>query len=129
MKAQHLQDGAWGEGVAAQYLVAKGYGLLQRNWRMGHYEIDLVMQDGTQVVFVEVKTRSSANADPVDAVDKRKRARMVSSADVYLRHYAVPLDYRFDIVAVTGTPAGHSVEHIPDAFFPTIKNHNHSFHI
>lgn len=129
MAPQHLQEGSWGEDVAVDCLVAKGYALVERNWRLGHYEIDIVMQHGSQLVFVEVKTRSCPDADPVEAVDRKKRARIVSSADVYLRHYAVPLEYRFDIVSVTGTPQNFAVEHIPDAFFPTLKKHNSSFRL
>lgn len=113
--------GKWGEDVATAHLTAQGYAILERNWRMGHLELDIVAQKGATIAFVEVKTRQSLDADPVAAVNKRKRARVITAADVYLRRYSLPFEYRFDIITVTGTPQSHIVEHIPDAFMPGLK--------
>lgn len=113
--------GQWGEEVAAAYLIAQGYAILERNWRMGHLELDIVAQKGGTVAFVEVKTRQSLDVDPTSAVTRRKRSRIITAADVYLRRYRLPFEYRFDIVAITGTPHSHIVEHIPDAFMPQLK--------
>ncbi len=121
MKKSEL--GKWGEKVACDLLVSKGYAILLTNWRMFHYEIDIIAMTDRYIVFVEVKTRSDDNEDPVMAVDRRKRQHMVASADVFLRHNDFPHEYRFDIVAITGTPQNYTVEHIPDAFFPTLKRH------
>lgn len=121
--------GKWGEDVAVGFLVRQGYALVERNWRMGHYEIDIIVQKGKHMVFVEVKTRKSADADAVRAVDSRKRARMISSADAYLSRLDMPFEYRFDIVAVTGTESDYKIEHIPDAFVPSLKKINYSFRL
>jgi len=115
------QTGKWGEEIAAAHMIAQGYAILERNWRIGHLELDIVAQKGDTIAFVEVKTRKSLDTDPVTAVDKRKRARIVTAADAYLRRYRLPFEYRFDIVTITGTPQSHIVEHIPDAFMPSIK--------
>lgn len=121
------ETGNWGERIAVDLYTSRGYGIVQTQWHMGHYEIDLVAQKGETIVFVEVKTRTSADADPIDAVDKRKRAHMCASADAYLRHYDIPFDFRFDIVGITGTPESYTVEHIPDAFMPAPRNFNFKF--
>ncbi len=113
--------GKWGEEVAVAYLAGQGYAILERNWRMGHLEVDIIAHKGRVVAFVEVKTRRDFDVDPVEAVDKRKRARMVTAADTFLRRNSLPFEYRFDIVAITGTPESHIVEHTPDAFMPPLK--------
>lgn len=115
------RGGRWGEDAAAQYLSAQGYAIVERNWRMGHLELDLVVQKGDVMAFVEVKTRRSRDVDPSEAVDKRKRARMITAADTFLRHYELPFEFRFDIVSVTGTPQSYECEHVPDAFMPRLK--------
>ena len=57
--AQHNELGRLGEQQACRYLAEKGYSLLARNWRLGHLEIDIIADYFGEVVFVEVKTRSS----------------------------------------------------------------------
>lgn len=113
--------GKWGESVAADFLTAQGYGILEQNWRMGHLELDIVVQMGDTIAFVEVKTRTNEDVDPLTAVDKRKRARMAKAADAYLRRYQLPFEFRFDIINITGTPESYQLEHIPDAFLPSLK--------
>ncbi len=115
--------GAWGEEVAARLLASQGYAILERNWQMGHYEVDIIAMKDDYIVFVEVKTRTSDDYDPVEAVDSRKRRRITISADVYLRTYDFPHQFRFDIVSITGTEANHTVEHITDAYLPTLKSY------
>ncbi len=119
--AQHNELGAWGERLAREYLLAEGYAIGAENTRYGNVEIDFIAFKDDMVVFVEVKTRSSDFIDPMEAVDRRKRARMVRAADAYLRNNDISLDYRFDVILVIGTPdTTHTIEHIPDAFLPTL---------
>lgn len=108
--------GKWGESVAVDFLISKGYAICERNWRSGHYEIDIVAMKDCRIVFVEVKMRSGEYEDPADAVDLRKMRRMVYASDAYIRATDVPFDYQFDIITVTGTPQGYEVCHIEDAF-------------
>lgn len=128
MKCDRASLGKWGEEVAKAYLAAKGFAIKEENWRMSHYELDLVAQEGNEVIFVEVKTRQSDDEDPVEAVDRRKRARMMASADVYINEVLVKekdiaYEYRFDIIGITGDPDSYEIEHIPDAFFPAITKY------
>ncbi len=89
------------------------------NTRPGGVEIDLIAYRGTEVRFIEVKTRSTDFADPLESVDRRKRARMVRAADAWLAEHQIPLTPYFDIITIIGTPeTSHTLDYIPDAFFP-----------
>ena len=106
--------GRWGEDIAAEYLSAKGYTLLERNFRSAHGEIDIVASKDDLLVFVEVKTRSShAFAYPEDSVTRRKQAYLLSSAEAYLQAHPESSDsWQFDVIAVEGTPGGKAeIEH------------------
>lgn len=118
--AQHNDMGRWGEEQAARYLEAKGYGIMARNWRSGHRDIDIVAHRGGTVVFVEVKTRRSLSlAAPEQAVGARKVRSVVAAAGAFVRSRGIDADVRFDIITVTGEPgAGCDINHIEDAFMP-----------
>lgn len=116
----------WGkeaEQIAADYLMREGYTIRERNWRPGasHKEIDIIAQKDTTMVFVEVKARHSADYDPADAVDSRKIRFICQAADAYLRRLPHDFDYRFDIIAITGSPGEHTLSHLPDAFMPPVS--------
>ncbi len=122
----HLAVGVWGESVAEAELQNKGYRTVSRRVRIGpRDEIDLVMQTGVTLVFVEVKTR--ANEDfgrPAQAVKQRKRHALARAARHYLQRLRTrPQYYRFDVVEVIGSPENPQapvVRHIEAAF--TISN-------
>lgn len=119
--AEHNILGRRGELLAAEYLENKGYMVLDRNWRSGHKELDLVARSGNTLVVVEVKTRGSACfGNPEDAVDMRKIRRLVLATDAYLRLKCLDMNVRFDIVTIIDSGGKVTVEHIEDAFFPPI---------
>lgn len=119
--------GRFGEQVAADYLTAAGWSILQRNWRCPQGEIDIIARAGTVLAIVEVKTRSSiAFGDPAEAVTPAKAARVRRLAAAWLaeRRAAGELDgspeLRFDVVSVvrdTRAAVGVAVvRHLPAAF-------------
>jgi len=121
--AEHNVLGHEGEDRAAQYLIAKGYTILDRNWRSGHKELDMVARKDNQLVVVEVKTRRGTKfGNPQDAVDRMKIRRLTAAADSYVRLNCIDLDVRFDIVTVVENGNCVTVEHIEDAFFPPLEN-------
>jgi|MucameStandDraft_1065616.scaffolds.fasta_scaffold02942_5 putative endonuclease len=120
--AGHNITGAWGEQVAHDHLVAKGYAIHGRNWRSGHYEIDIIAIKGNRIIFVEVKTRSRHFTDPAEAVDRRKMMRLARAADSYIQAYDIPHHWQFDIITVIGVPGNCQIEHIPDAFIPPLTS-------
>ena len=111
--ADHNDLGLWGEQVAREYLIARGYAVAGENTRYGGVEIDFIAMRDDIICFVEVKTRRTDYVDPLDAVDRRKRARLVRAADAYMRDFAIPLQPQFDIILVIGTPEKYKIEHIP----------------
>lgn len=104
--------GAWGEHQAEVYLLERGLVLVERNYRTVFGEIDLVMQDGGQLVFVEVKTRSKLDSNPPEeAVTERKQEHMLLSAQQYIEDHPVPdQDWRIDVVSIRGRKANRPLE-------------------
>lgn len=120
--ATHNELGRWGEEKARELLLTDGYAVCGENIRIGGVEIDFIATKDNLICFVEVKTRSTDFVDPAEAVDSRKRSRLVRAADSYMRQYEIPLDPRFDIVVIIGSPESYTIEHIPDAFLPSLNN-------
>jgi putative endonuclease len=111
--------GAAGERCAAKFLARRGYRIVARNVRAERVEIDLVAVRGGLCAFVEVKTRRGrARGAPEEAVDARKRKRLVRGAQAWLRaRHASHLRARFDVIAVAADGrGGYSVRHWPGAF-------------
>lgn len=119
--AKHLETGRLGEEIALRLLEDKGYIIHERNWTYRHKEVDLIVQDGNDIVFVEVKTRrSNLYGSALQAVDERKRANMIAAANSYIKQKGIHLAARFDIIAIEVHPDGrYAIEHIPNAFYPT----------
>lgn len=120
--ARHNELGAWGEQRAREYLLAKGYTLMEKNLHIGHKELDIVATREGRMIFVEVKTRSQSLDDALDAVDDKKIIKIVRAANAMLRDLSHPWEYQFDIIAVIGSPdTGCEIHHYPDAFFPPLQ--------
>lgn len=122
--ARHNEIGKWGEDLAVELLVTKGYAIAERNWHSGNKEIDIVAFKDNFIVFVEVKTRGTDFVDPVSAVDRKRIMRMVSAANSFVCSYNIPHDVRFDIITVIGSPEAPQdakIEHIEDAFLPPLR--------
>jgi putative endonuclease len=95
--------GTEGENLAAQFLEKKGYSILERNYRFGRGEIDLVAKEGQELVFVEVKSRHSQQyGAPEESVTLAKEAQLKKVAEGYLyEHNIENQSCRFDIVTIT----------------------------
>jgi putative endonuclease len=118
-KPDHLLRGARGEDLAYGHLRKLGYTVVARNYRTrdGRGEVDLIGWDREQLVFVEVKTRGSAEfGSPDSAIDSHKRQNIIRAAADYLRRAGVEWScVRFDTVSVIdGDPV--EVEVNKDAF-------------
>ena len=123
MKNAHGPDrqqlGKLGEAAAAAYLEDRGHRILERNARAGGVEIDLIVERGGTVVFVEVKTRRSrAFGAPEEAVDARKQKRIVRGAAAWLRERdRRPRRVRFDVITCRPAAQGRwQIRQIESAF-------------
>lgn len=103
------------EAHAERYLIAQGLKRVARNWRCRFGEIDLIMHDGSTLVFVEVRMRSHANFGGAAAsVDAGKQRKLLAAAKLYLSNLSDTPPCRFDVVALTDQRA--APEWIKSAF-------------
>lgn len=100
--------GRWGENIAVRVLQNRGYTILAQNLHIGHAEVDVLAQKDDELVFVEVKTRSSsAFGQPEEAVDERKLTHLIEAAQRYIIEQESELAWRIDVIAITGSPGSN----------------------
>ena len=106
MNHSHLAIAKTGAALAVAHLKARGYKILDQNYRAARGEIDLVVKDGDFIVFVEVKTRRSLKfGTPQAAVTKQKQQQISKVALVYLQtHNLLDTPCRFDVIAIHLSP-------------------------
>ena len=119
---KHNDTGKRGEDLAAQFLEEKNYQLLERNWRHGRAELDIIAMDGKTMVFAEVKTRSDDIFErPENAVKNKKRGLMIKAAIGYMYKNKHENSIRFDILSVILRGGKDpQIDHFKDAFFPDL---------
>ncbi|MCC8189400.1 MAG: YraN family protein [Planctomycetes bacterium] len=116
MLRRHLMVGEAGEKLAAAYLARRGLRSLERRVRCGRGEVDIVARDGAELVFVEVKTRSSDRMGrAAEGVTRRKAGRLYRAVQAYLAARGLENHpVRLDLVAIDYDAAGQPVvEHVP----------------
>ena len=115
--------GQRGEDIACRLLEEKGHTILERNWRYGHLEIDIISADIIGIHFVEVKARRhSIQAPPQENVNAQKQKKIVKAAQSYLRKGKGTglrnKECMFDVVAVTFREDTVTTEYFEQAFIP-----------
>lgn len=110
--------GEVGERIAERWLTRAGWRILNRRFRNGHRDIDLVAERNGTVAFVEVKARRDDHfGGPIEAVNWQKRIELSRSARVWIdRHGQAGEAYRFDVIGVIVAGDRVRVRHVPDAF-------------
>ena len=117
--AEHNDIGLAGEQLAAAFLTQSGYTILEKNWRFGREEVDIIAQKGDILVVVEVKTRSgSFFGEPEEFVNRQKQKNLIKAINAYIEKKDLDLEVRFDIIGVIVTGKSHRINHIEDAFHP-----------
>lgn len=100
----HLKLGRAGEGAARRYLEARGYRFIEANWHCASGELDLVMRDGDELVFVEVKTRhGDGSGRASEAITRTKARKLLQTGEWYVARHPQYTDtiWRCDIIAIT----------------------------
>lgn len=117
--ALHNDIGTQGEKEARDYLLDKGYEILERNWRSGKAEIDIIARQNDVLIFIEVKTRTNTSfGQPEDFVDSKKVKFLTSAAGDYMREINYDWEVRFDIISIVIKSRKTTIiRHIEDAFF------------
>ncbi len=119
--AAHIELGKTGEQIAKEYLIRKGYEILEQNWQFNRKEIDIIARNKGLIIVVEVKTRSSDYfGNPEEAVTVTKQKFLIEAADQYLQQLAYDAEVRYDILSILITKKGCSINHIEEAFIPLI---------
>ena len=108
-----------GEDAALDYLQKMGMALLARNWRSEHYEIDLVMDDGSSIRVVEVKSLDERDGfDPLENMTAAKCGKLVKAARRFIVENPTGKEIFFDVVTVLFCSDGPRITYIPSAFLP-----------
>lgn len=98
----HFSLGARGEAMACNFLVKKGYQIVEKNYRCRLGEMDVIAKKGNRLSFIEIKSRSGHQfGEPQDAVDARKQAKLMKIASWYLKEKKLgDTPVSFDVIAV-----------------------------
>jgi putative endonuclease len=111
--------GVYGEQLAFQYLSDRNYVVVERNYRFGHLEADIICRHAGKLIVVEVKTRQTAEiGEPWRAVTRSKQRQIIKVTNEYIFSNAVNLETQFDIISIVHNNFRTDIEHIQDAFTP-----------
>lgn len=116
--AKHNELGEKGEQLAVDFLLKKGYNIIERNYRFQKAEVDIIAEIKDTLAIVEVKTRSSINfGNPQDFLKPKQIQRIVKAVDEYITTNGLDVEVRFDIIAIVKAGNSFKIEHLEDAFY------------
>ena len=116
---QPHERGTASEDIAADYLRARGWLVLERRYRVNRKEIDIIARRSDTIAFVEVKARAGRGyGHPLEAVTWKKRREIEHVARAWIARFgSAQLQYRFDAIAITWSGNTHTLEHVEHAWF------------
>jgi putative endonuclease len=116
--AQHNELGKKGEQLAVDFLLQKGYAIVERNYRFQKAEVDIIAKKEDTLAVIEVKTRSTSDfGNPQDFVKPKQIQRLVKAIDEYVTVNNLDIEVRFDIIAIVKDGNSFKIEHLEDAFY------------
>lgn len=116
--AIHNELGRLGEQLAKEYLLNKGFTVLTQNYRFEKAELDIICVKNNDIIFVEVKTRSSDYyASPIHAVHHKKQELLQEAAFHFITENKIELEPRFDIISIVIKNNVPQIDHLEDAFW------------
>ncbi|MDR2980604.1 MAG: YraN family protein [Bacteroidales bacterium] len=119
MMTDKQKTGQLGEEIAINHLEQQKFIILEKNWRYGHLEIDIVARNDRFIVFCEVKTRSSSSfIAPETAVTWQKQRNLIKAANNYVLTKKIIAEVRFDIITIVKKGESYLLNHIENAFMP-----------
>lgn len=111
---KNIEFGKTGEEKAVEFLKNNGYKIIERNYRTKIGEIDIIAKHKKEIVFIEVKTRSSDDFGmPEESVNERKLKRIEKVAEIYLKSKKINLPYRFEVLTILKEDENFKIEIIP----------------
>ncbi len=116
--AVHNDLGKQGEQIAIDYLRAKGYQILEINYRFQKAEVDIIAKMEDTLAVVEVKTRSTkVFGDPQEFLKPKQIERIVTAIDHYIQSKQLDVEVRFDVIAIVKTNDITDIQHLENAYF------------
>ncbi|MFZ1704960.1 MAG: YraN family protein [Saprospiraceae bacterium] len=117
-----IKLGQAGEDLAVQFLIEKGYDIIERNWRFKKAEIDIICRKDKVLIFVEVKAKSYTHfGAPEESISTYKENLIIDAASQYMILVGHEWEIRFDIISIVfNKDKSFNLNHFPDAFFPGI---------
>lgn len=117
--AIHNDFGNEAEQIAVNFLIEKGHQILERNFRYGHAEIDVISLKNNVLHITEVKARTStAYGEPESFVTKSKIDLLVKATNHYVQKHDLNFEVQFDIISIVKNSYESTITHIEDAFYP-----------
>ncbi len=124
----HNWIGYIGEEKAVQIMKDKGYSIRDVNWKMGHLEMDIIAENKKEIVFVEVKTRTTTFGGklPEENVNIIKQKRLIAAGNAYIKMFHIEKSPRFDIIGLIVNREGEFsyINHLENAFVPHVRTIN-----
>lgn len=112
--------GLKGENLACELLESKGWSVVDRNWRVGHYEIDIIATTKESIHFVEVRSLTYPNLiEPYETISIAKQRRLLRAASRYMAKQSESREAIFDIVSIVFNGDNYKIELIENAFTPS----------
>ena len=116
MVTSRMRLGESGEQMASRHLLKRGYAILEKNYRCRHGEVDIVAQQGAELVFTEVRTRTGSEFGTAqESITSIKAKHLIAASQHYLeRHSLTDIDWRIDLVSINWPPGGAApgIEHL-----------------
>lgn len=113
--------GIYGESIAVNYLKNKQFEIVKQNFRFGKLELDIVCRHEGILKVVEVKTRQTAEiGEPWKAVTRAKQRQIIKATQAYIEQENWQGDTQFDIISIVHNSYRTDIEHLEDAFYPTM---------
>ncbi len=110
--------GVFGERLAVDYLISKGYKILVQNYRFQKAEVDILAQKESCLVAIQVKTRSSTDfGSPEEFLKPAQIQRIIKAVDHFVVSKDLDLEVQFDIIAIILSSKTPKIEHIENAFY------------
>ncbi len=126
MNTRHT--GTCGERLVRDYLVGKGYAIVDCNLRVGNVEVDILAMHGNRIVVVEVKTRKAGHPDADFGIDRAKILRLARAGGNYVKLHNMPHEVQIDLVLVTvgidDDFGSVEIEHLEDVALPPVRRHH-----
>ena len=118
----NIYKGLLGEEMAVAHLLKNGYTILEKNWRSQHLEIDIIASIEKTLVIIEVKLRvNDLFGRPEEFVSKQKQRNIIKASSAYITQNDIDFETRFDIISIIKNEKETKLDHIIQAFQPTVS--------